>query len=162
MKCKMVSLILVFAVSGFSFFGCDQTNDEPEIASGPAVVQEVKVSGKENSYTFSVKLESPDTGCGQYADWWEVILADGSELIYRRILAHSHVSEQPFSRSGGTVNISATTAVIIRGHMFPLGYGEGEIVLKGSVSTGFAPFKIDAFFGVDLEKTTPQPSDCAF
>lgn len=70
----------------------------------------VKVRGIANSYSFSVEIESPDKGCSQYADWWEVLSEDG-KLIYRRILAHSHADEQPFIRSGGPVKID-TDAIV--------------------------------------------------
>lgn len=77
-----------------------------------AEVKNVTFSGKESKYNFSVTLKSPDIGCQQYADWWEVISGNG-DLIYRRILAHSHVGEQPFSRSGGVVDIGVNDVVIV-------------------------------------------------
>lgn len=129
--------------------------------SGYAIVQNVTVSGNEGGYTFYVTLKSPDKGCSQYANWWEVITEE-DELVYRRILGHSHVNEQPFTRSGGTVKISATDIIIIRGHMNNAGYGEGEIAMKGSVKTGFNLFEMNADFGADLETMAPQPNGCAF
>jgi len=44
------------------------TNEEEQ-----AIVTAVSVSGSENSYNFSVTIQSPDTGCDQYADWWDKI-----------------------------------------------------------------------------------------
>ena len=75
-------------------------------AENKAYVRSVSASGEANAYRFSVEISSPDLGCEQYADWWEVVDEDG-ELIYRRVLAHSHVSEQPFTRSGGPIDIDA-------------------------------------------------------
>lgn len=124
-----------------------------------ADVNKVTVSGAAENYTFSVTLKSPDTGCDQYANWWEVISPDG-DLIYRRILAHSHVNEQPFTRSGGPVGISDGQEVIIRAHMNNTGYGGRA--MKGSVAIGFKPIVLDADFAIDLEKAEPLPSDCAF
>jgi len=126
-----------------------------------AVVESATVSGNEGSYTFSITLKSPDKGCNQYANWWEVI-TENEELVYRRILGHSHVNEQPFTRSGGSVKISATDIVIIRGHMNTTGYGEGKIGLKGSVESGFEPYVITKEFGAALESESPQPTGCAF
>ncbi len=112
-----------------------------------------------NGFTASVTIQSPDTGCEQYADWWEIISETG-ELLYRRILAHSHVTEQPFTRSGGPVPITETDTVYIRAHMHPGGYG-GQ-VLKGSMATGFQPQVLSEDFASDLETLPPLPSSCAF
>ncbi len=130
------------------------TNDSTE-----AEIVSVSVAGDENSYTFSVGIKSPDTGCGQYADWWEVISEDGA-LIYRRILAHSHVNEQPFIRSGGPVAVLQNQIVYIRAHMNNSGYG--ETVFKGSIADGFAKTQLDKSFASALETTAPLPNGCAF
>jgi hypothetical protein len=124
-----------------------------------ADVLAVSVNGESGAYNFSVQIASPDMGCQQYADWWEVIDENG-DLIYRRILLHSHVNEQPFTRSGGPVAVSADAVVLVRAHMNPDGYG-GE-VLKGTAADGFIPFELDPDFAADLEETAPLPDDCAF
>jgi len=124
-----------------------------------ADVVSVQVSGAENNHQLSVEIRSPDTGCEQYADWWEVITEDG-ELIYRRILTHSHVSEQPFTRSGGPVLISADTVVIVRAHMHPDGYGGAAF--RGSVQGGFEEILLDLDFATELERVDPLPQGCAF
>ncbi len=124
-----------------------------------AEVLSVAISGGESAYQFSVEIRSPDTGCEQYADWWEVISEDG-ELLYRRILAHSHVSEQPFTRSGGPVEISADTTVTVRAHMYPHGYGGAAF--RGSAQGGFEALQLEADFATDLETADPLPDGCAF
>lgn len=135
---------------------------EPDVKDGAfAEVQKVTVSGNEGNYTFSVSLISPDKGCDQYANWWEII-TENEELIYRRILGHSHVNEQPFTRSGGSVKITSTDIVIIRGHMNTTGYGEGEIAMKGSVEAGFKLYVLEKDFAYSVENDSPLPSGCAF
>ena len=124
-----------------------------------ANVISVTVIGEANNYQFSVGLTSPDIGCDQYADWWEVLSEDGS-LLYRRILTHSHVNEQPFVRSGGPVPIVANEVVYIRGHMNTGGYGGA--IFKGSVEDGFEQVTISADFASGVEKEDPQPAGCAF
>ncbi len=124
-----------------------------------AAIVSVVSSGTENNYNFSVGISSPDTGCSQYADWWEVITEDGT-LLYRRILAHSHVNEQPFVRSGGAINITSDQIVIIRAHMNTSGYG--ELALKGSVNAGFQATTLDENFSQNLASEEPLPNGCAF
>ncbi|MEM7484956.1 MAG: hypothetical protein AAF348_07080 [Bacteroidota bacterium] len=162
MKFFSVQLALICIL----FFCCssNNSNSKSEESStnttneGVALVTEVKVSGGENDYTFSVTISSPDKGCNQYADWWEVVDLDGN-LIYRRVLAHSHINEQPFERSGGAVAISEDTIVYVRAHMNNTGYGEK--VMKGSVEEGFKEFEL-GIFAEDLDKTEPLPTGCAF
>jgi hypothetical protein len=124
-----------------------------------ANVTAVNVTGNVSAYTFSVTISSPDTGCDQYADWWEVLTEDGT-LLYRRILAHSHVGEQPFTRSGGPVNIDLETPVWVRAHLSPGGYGGAA--RHGSVTAGFSLDTPPVEFGAELESESPQPDGCAF
>ena len=151
-------LLLSFSVN---CSGDKQNPGTPPKAGDHAVVRSVSAAGSAGNYTFSVELKSPDTGCGQYADWWEVLNADG-KLIYRRILAHSHVHEQPFTRSGGPVKIAEDDVVTVRAHMHPGGYGSGKIAMKGSVKAGFQVFELPEGFAADVEKQAPQPIGCAF
>ncbi len=135
-------------------------NDMPEIdTETQAEIVSVSVTGEENDYTFSVGIKSPDTGCNQYANWWEVISEDG-KLIYRRILAHSHVNEQPFTRSGGKVVIGNSQIVYVRAHMNTSKYGKK--VFKGNVIDGFAASELDETFANELETSQPLPAGCAF
>lgn len=122
-------------------------------------VLSVQVSGQPGAYQFAVEIASPDTGCEQYADWWEVVSQDG-QLLYRRILLHSHVNEQPFVRSGGPVGISADKPVYVRAHMSTQGYG--GLLVTGSVQDGFKSVEVEAGFGSNLERVPPQPEDCTF
>ncbi len=130
----------------------------PSPASEAQVIS-VRVNGEPGNYSFSVEVSSPDEGCSQYADWWEVISQDGS-LIYRRILLHSHVNEQPFTRSGGPVSVEEGETVLVRVHMYPGGYS--DLAMRGSPGQGFEPAVIDPGFAADLSKTPPLPDGCAF
>lgn len=124
-----------------------------------AAVTQVDVKEQNQSYWFEVTVKSPDEGCEQYADWWEIIDETG-ELLYRRILTHSHVNEQPFTRSGGPLKVSPGKIMIIRAHMNNLGYGEK--VMKGSVKDGFKSATLSEVFAKTLEKTEPLPVGCRF
>ena len=141
------------ASSTGSTSNADSTTD-----AGSPLADVLGVSARGTS--LSVELQSPDLGCSQYADWWEVVTPEG-ELVYRRVLAHSHVDEQPFTRSGGPVDVGADDTVIVRAHMNPGGYG-GQ-AMRGSVGAGFSvDATITASFAQNLETSEPLPSGCAF
>ena len=124
-----------------------------------ADVMEVLVEGEPGAYTFEVTVRSPDTGCDQYADWWGVVSADG-DLVYRRVLLHSHAEEQPFTRSGGPVDLRPDDPVIVRAHMTTTGYGGAA--LRGSAAGGFAEAFLPEGFASGLETRQPQPPECAY
>lgn len=124
-----------------------------------ADIIKVSVSGESGDYRFSVTISSPDEGCDQYADWWEVIDERG-ELIFRRILHHSHVGEQPFTRSDEPVKIAPDDNVWVRAHMHPTGYGGA--VMKGSVAQGFIGAELGLDFAPELAESPPLPEGCDF
>ena len=124
-----------------------------------ADVLEVSVTGNPGAYTFSVTIRSPDTGCNLYANWWEVLSQEG-RLLYRRILLHSHVNEQPFTRSGSPTPIQPNQTVIVRAHMHPSGYGGSA--QQGTVAAGFKPVNLPADFAAAVAAQSPQPSGCNF
>ena len=151
----------ILCACGSSGSGADV---EPEQSSTvaqnrSAAVTAVNYSGESGNYIFSVTVESPDVGCEQYANWWEILTPDDT-LVYRRILAHSHVNEQPFTRSGGPVNVSADEEIIIRAHMNSTGYGTR--VFRGTIEQGFTNALVDGTLAVELEDTQPLPDGCTF
>ena len=163
-------LQIIFCVLLIVFFACKSDLNaeiEPEVdnpsdtlmTDQQAIVTQVETSGQDSSFQFKVTLKSPDTGCDQYANWWEVVSPEG-ELIYRRILAHSHVNEQPFTRSGGPVAVNMADSLIIRGHMDAAGYGTQAFA--GSIADGFVSITTEPDFAKDLEEAQPQPNPCQF
>jgi hypothetical protein len=147
------------------------TSTPPRLSPSPSTEEEIRAparfahviavdaGGEPGAYRFSVTISSPDSGCDQYADWWEVLSEEG-ELLYRRVLLHSHVDEQPFTRSGGPVELEAHTPAIIRAHMSTSGYGGRAF--RGSVKAGFSPTELDPGFAADLSEAPPLPDGCAF
>ena len=126
--------------------------------SSGADVERVTVKGSAGSYLFRVTVRSPDRGCGRYANWWEVVTPEG-ELVYRRVLKHSHVAEQPFTRSGGPVPVAADQVVIVRAHMEPGGYA--GTVYQGTAASGFQVARVDEGFAAGLARKAPLPESCA-
>ena len=151
-------ILLLFLPGCVSSVVQEENNTNESTLAVNADIVSVSVTGSENAYQFSVAIKSPDTGCERYADWWEIIRPDGS-LLYRRILAHSHVSEQPFVRSGGPVTIASDEEVIVRAHMHPDGYGGS--IFRGTVSGGFMSAELTADFAGELAEVPPFVEDCA-
>lgn len=156
-------LVLATALSGCSLLENAPAAVTSVLDQVPAKTQadvtDVRVSGAAGAYTFEVEVSSPDTGCQRYADWWEVLDEEGG-LLYRRVLLHSHVNEQPFRRTGGPVAVAADRVVWVRAHMHPDGYG--GTAWRGTAATGLAPTPLDANFAAEVEAQMPQPTDCAF
>lgn len=96
--------------------------------AGESDVVGVEVSGQAGNYTFSVTVEHADEGWDHYADGWEVVGEDGT-VYGKRVLAHPHVNEQPFTRSGRIKIPDGVTKVIVRAHDSVHGYGGKEMVV---------------------------------
>ncbi|MEO1270905.1 MAG: hypothetical protein AAFX99_22690 [Myxococcota bacterium] len=148
-----------------TFEDASETTSNSDTSTGNpsprADVTAVRVSGgSSGAFTLAVTIRSDETGCEQYADWWEVVDADSGQLLYRRILAHSHVTEQPFERSGGPVPIEPTDTVVVRAHMNTTGY-TGQ-VMRGSAGGTFSVESVAEGFASELSSAEPQPSGCAF
>lgn len=163
MRKFIIAVILSLTMISCSQVGNSQVTEivptmSAQVNSG-AKITEVKATGKPDNYTFAVTVSSPDTGCDRYADWWEVVTPEG-ELIYRRVLLHSHVNEQPFQRTGGTVAIQPQQEVIVRVHMSDSGYS--TTAQQGTVASGFATTTLSPDFALDLANVEPLPGDCAF
>ena len=152
-------IVLGACDSGGSEMDEDTEQNSAIVERSLASVTAVNYTGESGDYIFSVTVESPDLGCNQYADWWEVLASDET-LIYRRLLTHSHVNEQPFTRSGGPVNVSSDEEIIVRAHMNNLGYGTQ--VFKGSIEQGFTNALVDSSLATELEDTQPLPDSCVF
>lgn len=164
------SRLLVVALLSLTFACSNAAMASPQMdAAGRemtarADVVDVRFSGSGGSGSFAVTLHSGDTGCEAYADWWEVLRADGS-LVTRRILGHSHVNEQPFTRSGSRVSVADDEELIVRAHFARAGSresGYGGQVMRGTIAGGFQATSLPAGFAADLENAAPQPSGCAF
>ena len=141
--------------------GCGGKQTAPLPRSGHfADVIAVQATGEPGDYLFSVAVSSQDSGCERYADWWEVVRPDG-QLVYRRVLAHSHATEQPFTRSGGPVAVRSDDPLIVRAHMNVDGYG--GVAMRGTVAGGFTPDStIGDQFSAQLASAAPLPDGCAF
>jgi hypothetical protein len=81
------------------------------------------VQAADESWTFNVTVQHPDTGWEDYADGWDILALNGmvlkpdAESQFTRTLLHPHVDEQPVTRSqSGIVIPPDVTKVRVRAH----------------------------------------------
>lgn len=98
-----------------------------------AKITGVEVTENNGSFRFDVTLRHDDAGWDHYADGWEVLSPTG-DVLGKRVLAHPHVSEQPFTRSLSGVKIPQELGTVsIRAHDSVHGYNKKvfEVRLPG-------------------------------
>ncbi len=76
------------------------------------VVNVVMSEGMDGTFNLDVTVKHADTGWDHYANWWRVTTEDGKELG-RRVLAHPHVGEQPFTRELYDLKVPKGVSVVI-------------------------------------------------
>lgn len=87
-----------------------------------AVIEDVKISKNNGTYTFAVRILHEDSGWDHYVDGYEVLDVDANVLA-KRTLWHPHENEQPFTRSLANVKIDKNLSkVYIRAHDSVDGY----------------------------------------
>ncbi|MFT4738237.1 MAG: hypothetical protein ACI8QD_002817 [Cyclobacteriaceae bacterium] len=160
----MKTALMLLFICCFNLIAFSQFTEPAEIPNGIkntpfADVIAAKANSTKEGFSLTVTIESPDKGCNQYADWWEVLDED-RQLMYRRILTHSHVAEQPFSRNGESVLMNESQNIWIIAHMNNAGYG--GISLFGSVKNGFRATALPEDFDASLARQTPLPTGCDF
>lgn len=89
---SILALVLGAVASDKAFAG------EADVISAEAKRQ------SDGSYTVSATIRHGDEGWGHYADRFDVLTPDGT-VIGKRVLAHPHVEEQPFTRSLSGVSV---------------------------------------------------------
>lgn len=161
-------LVAVLACAPGAEGEASHSNDSQGEAAQPASLPSADVIAVETTIVrddatgqrvrFAVTVRSDDTGCDRYADWWEIVSLDGT-LLQRRILAHSHVDEQPFERSAPPIEVALDQTVLVRAHLHPSGY-VGQ-ALQGSVEGGWEPVTSN-ILAPDLDQTEPLPDGCRF
>lgn len=85
--------------AGLFFFAVATAFASSPVNAGEADVVAVDIiADGDGAHRFDVTVEHGDEGWDHYADRWDV-LDDAGRVIASRTLLHSHVNEQPFTRS---------------------------------------------------------------
>jgi len=99
----------------------------------PTIVYVVAVREAAEEWTFAVTVRHADHDPDHWVDWWHVRTPEGRELG-RRVLLHSHVDEQPFTRDA-RVRIPAHIRVVaVEAHDSLHGLGGATTVDLGQES----------------------------
>ncbi|MCZ6552817.1 MAG: hypothetical protein O7A67_03355 [SAR324 cluster bacterium] len=81
--------------------------------ASPVEVVLAEFARESGGWRVSVTLRHGDTGWEHYADLWVVESLEG-EVLGRRVLAHPHENEQPFTRSRTIAIPPGVTRVRVR------------------------------------------------
>ena len=105
----------VFSLLTLAVFAALALVMPPAAHAGEVETVDVEVRAQGNDrFAFHVTLRHGDTGWEHYANLWKVVGPDG-RVLGKRVLAHPHVNEQPFTRSLSGVEIpSSISEVTIR------------------------------------------------
>jgi hypothetical protein len=79
-------------------------------------------------WTFAVTVRHADRDPDHWADWWRVRTPEGRELG-RRVLLHSHVDEQPFTRDERIRIPAGVRVVVVEGHDKVHGLGGAAVTV---------------------------------
>ena len=87
------------------------------------------------TWTFAVTVRHDDRDPDHWADWWRVRTTDGRELG-RRVLLHSHVDEQPFTRDERIRIPREVRTVVVEAHDKRHGLGGPTVTVDLSKPSG--------------------------
>lgn len=88
----------------------------PGAWAGKADVLKVEATEEtDGAWAFAVTVRHGDQDPDHWADWWRVRTVEGKELG-RRVLLHSHVDEQPFTRDERIRVPAGVRVVIVEAH----------------------------------------------
>jgi hypothetical protein len=87
------------------------------------------------TWTFTVTVRHDDRDPDHWADWWRVRTLDGRELG-RRVLLHSHVDEQPFTRDERIRVPRGVRTVVVEAHDKVHGLGGTTVTVDLSKPSG--------------------------
>lgn len=76
------------------------------------VINVVMSESMDGTFYLDVTVKHADTGWDHFANWWRVTTEDGKELG-RRVLAHPHVGEQPFTRELYDLKVPEGISIVI-------------------------------------------------
>ena len=101
------------------------------VTAGEADVTDARAEQRaDGTWRFEVTVRHADTGWEHYADLWQVRTVEG-DILGERVLAHPHVTEQPFTRAlSGVVIPPGVDTVVIHARDSVHGFGGRTFELR--------------------------------
>ncbi len=81
------------------------------VSAAEVTIEHAQFKQRDGAWKVDVTLRHADSGWDHYANEWRIVDAKGTVLA-RRVLAHPHVDEQPFTRSIHFAKIPAQTRIV--------------------------------------------------
>ena len=104
--------------------------------AGPANVVRVEaVEESDGWWRWVVTVRHEDRDPDHWADWWRVRTPEGRELG-RRVLLHSHVGEQPFTRDERIRLPAGVRVVVVEAHDKVHGLGGAAVTVDLDQASG--------------------------
>lgn len=104
--------------------------------AGQADVVRVEAMEEDDGWwRFAVTVRHDDRDPDHWADWWRVRTPEGRELG-RRVLLHSHVGEQPFTRDERVRIPSGVRVVVVEAHDRMHGLGGAAVTVDLGRASG--------------------------
>lgn len=138
----VLCLLVLTAVScysdGESGGAPTEMNEELKTNSDFAQVLFVKAAlESRGTWRFDVTVRHQDEGWDHYADLWQVVNPQSMEVLGKRVLAHPHDNEQPFTRSESGIHIpSEVTNVLVQAKCNLHGFEGKAITVDLSLNKG--------------------------
>ena len=108
----------------------------PPAGAGKADVVAVEaIQEGPEQWVFAVTVRHDDRDPGHWADWWRVRTPEGRELG-RRVLLHSHVDEQPFTREERIRVPRDVSVVVVEAHDRVHGLGGAGVTIDLTAVSG--------------------------
>ncbi len=119
----VVALMAALSALSFTLLGTSAA------VAGEADVVDLAISNLgDGSFQIDASVRHDDTGWEHYANRWDVLAPDGTELGSRELL-HPHVDEQPFTRSLTLAIPADVTTVTVRAADLVHGLGGEEMTI---------------------------------
>jgi len=130
MKALLMTILIPLTVNTAS------TEDMPATQDYAKVMHVDAIQSLNGTWCFNTQVIHNDEGWDHYADTWQVTDAN-NQLLAKRVLAHPHDKEQPFTRSQCGITIDEQTLTVeVSAKCNVHGFGGDSVTLDMKKTSG--------------------------